>query len=205
MERKVLFLWKGLTEEELQLCRDSSAAEEVSFAKGDTVYGPDHAERALAYVLEGHLQVCYGRVVMNDLFPGDVFGSAALFGSDEPYPSTVVAHADCRILMIPQETVLKWMSLVPKVGENYVRFLSERIRFLNRRLCTLTACGTNGKLWQYLLAHRGQDGAVQVKGGMTELARRLDMGRSSLYRCVDTLTDAGRIRREGKKIFVLEE
>ena len=36
------------------------------------------------------------------------------------------------------------------------------------------------------------------------MAERLDMGRSSLYRSLDALTDAGRIRRQGKQIILLK-
>ena len=140
---------------------------------------------------------------MNDLLVGDVFGVAALFGSDEEYPSTVIAETDCDILFIPQETVVRWMASVPRVAENYVRFLSDRIRFLNLRLSTLTAGQADGKLWRWLLAHRDENGVVTVTDGMSELAERLDMGRSSLYRSLDALTALGRIRRERKKIYIL--
>ena len=204
MKNNRLFLLEGLTDEEMIRCRELAETEELTFAKGEIIYDPKSAQRALAYVVEGQVRVCHGRVVMNDLVSGDVFGAAALFGSSEPYPSTVMALTPCRILLIPQETVSRWMAAVPQVGENYVRFLSDRIRFLNRRLSTLTAGQSDGKLWRYLLAHRDADGVVLLPGGMTELAERLDMGRSSLYRSMDALTEAGRIRREGKRIYVLK-
>ena len=204
MENPALFLLEGLTEEEVARCRQMADVEVLTFAKGEIIYDPESAHRALAFVLEGQVRVCHGRVVMNDLFAGDVFGAAALYGSCEPYPSTVMAATSCRIQLIPQETVSRWMTAVPKVGENYVRFLSDRIRFLNRRLSTLTAGQTDGKLWSYLLAHQNVDGVVTLSGGMSELAERLDMGRSSLYRSLDALTDAGRIRRQGKQIILLK-
>lgn len=204
MEKPTLFLLDGLTEAQVSQCRQLADIEELDFAKGEVIYDPENAHRALAFVIKGQVRVCHGRVVMNVLSAGDVFGAAALYGSTEPYPSTVVAATDCRIQLIPQDTVSRWMSAVPRVGENYVRFLSDRIRFLNRRLSTLTAGQTDGKLWKYLLAYRDADGVVTLSGGMTELAERLDMGRSSLYRSLDTLTDAGRIRRQGKQILVLK-
>ena len=63
---------------------------------------------------------------------------------------------------------------------------------------------TDGRLWKYLLAHRDAAGVVTLSGGMNALAKRLDMGRSSLYRSLDALSDAGRIRREGKNIIILK-
>lgn len=204
MKYASLFLLKGLTEEELEMCRQTAVTEEKTHSKGEQIYTPQNSQKALALVMEGHIRVWQGKVAMNDLFAGDVFGVAALFGSDEDYPSTVVAESDCRILYIPQETVVQWMRDVPTVTENYVRFLSDRIRFLNRRLSTLTAGQADGKLWSYLLAHRDENGVVTVTEGMRGVAERLDIGRSSLYRSLDSLTQMGKIKREHKKIIILK-
>ena len=197
-----LFLLDGLTSDEVESCRQMAAPQELTFGKGEVIYDADRVQRALAFIVEGHARVLFDRVVMNDLYPGDVFGAAALFGQQDAYPSVVMAITPCRVVLLSQETVSRWMAAVPLVGENYVRFLSDRIRFLNRRLSTLTAGQTEGRLWRYLLAHRDETGVVQIADGMTALAERLDMGRSSLYRSLDALTDAGMIRREGKKIYI---
>lgn len=203
MEYESLFLFEGLSDRDKDICRRMAITQKRSYSKGDTIYSRDGAQKALALVLKGHVRVLQGRVVMNDLLAGDIFGVAALFGSDEEYSSTVVAETECDILFIPQETVVRWMATVPRVAENYVGFLSDRIRFLNLHLSTLTAGQTDGKLWRYLLDHCDENGVVTVKEGMSELAERLDMGRSSLYRSLDALTDLGRIRREKKKIYIL--
>ena len=204
MDIRALFLFCGLTEQEVDRCLRIATCEERAYAKGETVYDATLARRALALVLDGTLRVYHGRVTMKDLHPGDVFGAAALFGSDEPYPSTVVAESGSRVAFIPQETVSAWMQAVPRIGENYVRFLSDRVRFLNRQLSTLTAGQTDGKLWRYLLAHRNHEGVVTLPDGMTGLAERLNMGRSSLYRSLDSLVASGHIRRQGKQIIVLK-
>ncbi len=203
MEYDLLFLFEGLSDREKDTCRRMAITQLRSYCKGDTIYSREDAQKALALVLKGHVRVLQGRVVMNDLLAGDMFGVAALFGSDEEYSSTVVAETECDILFIPQDTVVRWMATVPRVAENYVRFLSNRIRFLNLRLSTLTAGQTDGKLWRYLLDNCDANGVVTVREGMSELAERLDMGRSSLYRSLDALTELGRIRREKKKIYIL--
>lgn len=205
MEEYTLFLLEGLSAEEQAKCREQAFSAPQSFERGETIYDSSLARRALALVLDGKVRVLHGRVVMNDLGPGDVFGVAALFGKDEPFPSRVVAMSRCRIVFISQESVSALMAAYPRVGENYVRFLSDRIRFLNCRLSTLTAGPTEGKLWSFLLSHRDEAGVVALPGGMTELAEALDMGRSSLYRSLEVLTDAGKIRRQGKKITVIEQ
>ena len=203
MQRDQLFLLAGLHQAEKDRCWAIDSGEEVDFDKGEVIYDDQRAKRALALVLDGSVRVSHGRVVMNELTAGDVFGAAALFGDEDPYPTTVTAHTACRVLFIPQQTVSAWMAAEPRVAENYIRFLSDRIRFLNRRLATLTAGHTDGKLWRYLLAHRDENGMVRLSGGIGELAKALNMGRSSLYRGLDALTADGKIHRCGKEIRII--
>ncbi len=203
MRKNDLFLLDGLPDADKAGCWRNASSEEKEYRKGETIYSAKTATRALALVLKGTVRVYHRRVMMNELHAGEVFGAAALFGAEEPYPSTVIAHTACRVILIPQQTVSQWMAAYPLVGENYIRFLSGRIRFLNRRLSTLTAGQTDGRLWQYLLAHRDEHNTVHLDGGMTALAKALDMGRSSLYRSLDTLADAGKIQRHGKEIVII--
>ena len=58
------------------------------------------------------------------------------------------------------------------------------------------------RLTGYLLAHRGEDGQVTLPGSLLELAQSLNIGRSSLYRSLDALTQSGAIRRQGRRIYV---
>ncbi len=200
-----LFLLRGLSPAQVAQCWQQVDSEECCYQKGEVIFDSRLARPALGLVLEGRVQVLHGRVVMNTLTAGDVFGAAALFGEPEEYVSTVRAEVPCRVLFLSQDTVTRWMAAVPSVAENYVRFLSDRIRFLNRRLATLTAGQTDGKLWRFLLSKQDADGRVVIAGGMTELAEKLNMSRSSLYRSLDLLTELGKIRRQGKTIVLIQE
>ena len=88
----------------------------------------------------------------------------------------------------------------PGAAIGFAAYLSARIRFLTRRIEALTAGDSASKLLSYLL-EREQDGKVDIQS-CAELARRLDVGRASLYRALDSLETSGDIRREGKKIFI---
>ncbi len=205
MNDRSLFLLDGLPEEVARSYWEQATSLPRDYTRGDTIYDSRTAQPALAVILRGQVTVFHGRVKMNTLQEGDVFGAAALFGGAEPNASRVVARTACRVAFIPQDTVAKWMAEEPVVAANYVRFLSDRIRFLNRRLATLTAGHTDGRLWKHLLTCKGEDGWVRLPGGMAELARSLDMGRSSLYRSLDALVTAGHIVRQGKNIRILQE
>ena len=85
------------------------------------------------------------------------------------------------------------------IRNNYLRYLTGRIRFLSGRLQSLAQTGSEGKLIRYLLAN-GRSGSITCSS--TELARRLGISRASLYRAFEPLEEGGLIIREGKTIRI---
>ncbi|HIW73621.1 MAG TPA: Crp/Fnr family transcriptional regulator [Firmicutes bacterium] len=201
-----LFLFRGLPPEAVQeLLRDRPSP--VEYAKGSAIYTPRQFRRALGVLLSGRAEVTRTqggrRVLMNRLGPGDSFGAAALYGGGEAYVTEIRAVAGCRVLFLSQEAVGGMIRREPRVAENYIRFLSDRIRFLNRRIAGFTGGAADRRLARWLAERAGEDGEVRLPG-MTALADALNVGRSSLYRSVDSLADAGLLRREGRKIFIVD-
>ena len=85
-----------------------------------------------------------------------------------------------------------------QIRENYLRYLTGRIRFLSGRLQTLSQPGAEGKLARYLLSGSGSSCPA------TELCRRLGVSRASLYRAFSALEDSGLIVRKGKSITIID-
>ena len=127
---------------------------------------------------------------------GQVFGAAALYGGDEAYVTAVSAKSACAVAFFDQAQITDWFSSHPRIAENYIRFLSDRIRFLNRRITTLSGGDVQQKAAVFLQANASDSVSVN----MVQLAQQLNVGRSSLYRALDALEQAGQIRREGKCI-----
>lgn len=179
------------------------------FSKGDGIYSCHDFQRALGVLLEGEAEVsrpCADghRVVMNRLKAGGIFGAAALFGDCSDYVTEIRAATTCRVLFIPQDQMLELMKRDFRLAENYIRFLSGRVRFLNEKIASFTDGQTDDRLRRYLLQNSDESGRVALPRSMVELAQTLNMGRSSLYRSLDALEAAGLIRREGKKLFICD-
>lgn len=181
------------------LIEDDRCTLEV-FVKGQSIYTPTAFRRSLALLLTGAAQVTKGGLSVSLLKAGELFGAAALFTDRGEYETTVTARAHTRILFFPQALMSQWMGEYPVVSKAYVLYLSERIHFLNRKLDELLAPGAAEKLSRYLLTQSGP-----VECSATELARRLDVGRASLYRAFAELEAAGAIARQGKQILVLDQ
>ena len=201
-----LFLLQGLSEEERRTLW-AGAPLPVRFEKGESIYSCHAFRRALGVMLQGEAQVWRAgedgrRVVMNRLPAGRVFGAAALFGECEAYVTEISALRRCAVLFVSQQQASDWMRGHYAIAENYIRFLSGRIRFLNQKIAEFTDGQTEDRLVRYFLDHRSGDGRVILPGSLTELAQTLNIGRSSLYRSLDALTASGAVRREGRRIFV---
>ena len=171
-------------------------ADMQTFRRGDEILSPSRGGRIMGMIIMGSAAVNKGRAVINTLVPGDIFGAVTLF-SDEPSPATTVtARVECSAVFFEKDAI----ESEPGAAIGFAAYLSARIRFLTRRIEALTAGDSASKLLSYLL-EREQDGEVDIQS-CAELARRLDVGRASLYRALDSLETSGDIRREGKKIFI---
>lgn len=201
-----VFLFDGMTAAQ----RDALLGElppPERFRRGTRLYSRRRFRRALGIVLSGTVRVFRDegdgrRVVMNQLGPAGVFGAAALFGDEPEYVTEIEAAEDCVIQFIGQEQMACLMRRDFRLAENYIRFLTGRIRFLNRRIAGFTGGQADERLCAYLLDHRGPDGLVTLPGSMMELAQTLNIARSSLYRSLDALEAVGKIRREGRRVYI---
>lgn len=175
------------------------------FARKEVIFSPGEFRRELGILLSGKVRVTKGDdLVVSELLPGSLFGAAALFNEEEAYVSTLTARAETKILFLPQETVSELIDHDRKVRENYIRYLSQRIRFLSDKVDALSSGSGLKKLSDFLLKNVDETGLVTLTYSMTELAARLDTSRASLYRDMDQLETAGIIHREGKLIRIMD-
>ena len=195
------FLLEGIPPERLEPMAAGLAAER--YPAGAVIYSPARFRKAMGVVLEGRLAVLKGKeLLLNTLGPGQCFGVAALFCPAEDYVTTVQARAPSVVVFLPDQWLVELFGAFPQTSVAYITFLSQRIRFLNRKIDSFTAPTAQEALYRHLLAAE-ENGVVEVTGGYSQLARGLNMGRASLYRALDALEEEGRIRRDGKVIYLL--
>ena len=190
-------LFQGVEED--FLCRLAKMAGREEFLPGQTVYSPQSFQRRLGVVLSGQLQVTKGALAVSVLGPGDLFGAAALYSDEREFASTITAKGASRCLMLDQQLVDRLLAEHSQIRENYLRYLTGRVRFLSGRLQTLAQPGVEGKLARYLLS-----GGGTVTCPATQLCQRLGVSRASLYRAFSALEDSGLILRKGKTITVVD-
>lgn len=174
-----------------------------TFSTGDEIYSTDNFRKSFGIVLSGKVEI-FGaadgkKVRLNSISRGDNFGAAALFGANGGYVSTVRAKTNCSILFISEDEMRKFITDDPHVAILYVTFLSEKIRFLNGKITSFTAKNADSAVAGYLAEQKSD----VILVNMSRLSRQLDIGRTSLYRSFDNLSQLGAISYSDRTVTII--
>lgn len=202
------FLWHTLEAETVRAIV-ASLPPAVSFQKGETVFPREPFCAALGLIVSGEIEVVSRgtdrrHICLNHLFSGQLFGAASLFGGETAYVTRLFAVSPAEVVFLTQPHLLALFASYPSIGENYIRFLTSRIQYLNQTISVLTDGTMESRVLKYLLARCQTDGQVQLSQNMTTLAQSLGISRSSLYRVLKNLENTGFISRQGKDILITE-
>ena len=173
-----------------------------AYEKDERVFSRTEFIRSIAIVIQGFATVkkeysgC--DLVIRTLGEGDFFGVAALFGNEETYVSEVIAESGCTVAFVPESIVESVFRACPDAAITYIKTLSQKIRYLNKKIDNFTAPCALAKLSIYLYEN------PKLKISMKALAERLGMTRMTLYRNLNTLVENRCVRKEGKNIEVLD-
>ncbi len=196
------FLFDGLSCED-KLKAQSFLGKPTEVQKGNELYKSGH----IGFLVSGSAAIkrCNKdrAVTIRNLKQGDIFGSASLFGRWDNDLSRIAASEKCQVCYLSEKDFKALVSEMPQIAFTYIAYLTDRIRFLNRKLDTFTAGSTESKLYEFLQSLPCENGVITMDFGMAELARRLKIGRTSLYRGLEALEKNGLIERNGH-IFTLK-
>lgn len=197
------FLFNGLSPEELNRIQ-SRLDKPVHIDHGSEMYRSGH----IGIILKGTAKIIRKNdtglsVTMRNIGAGEIFGVASVFGEWDEDFSSITAVIPCDVIYISEAELKEIFTEFPQVSFNYIVFLSDRIRFLNRKIDTFSADNAEKKLYEFLVSQADKSNRVQLGFGMAELARRLRIGRSSLYRSIEALEKNGLIKRNKNEFIIL--
>lgn len=175
------------------------------FAAGELIYSAESFEKSLGVIISGKVEV-YGetgnrRVRLNTLSRGDMFGAAALFGKDGGYVSTVISKTASDVLFVGESKVKEIIASDPQVALAYISFLSDKIRFLNRKISAFTAKNADSAVATALLAEKSRSFELNI----SRLSKKLGIGRTSVYRSLESLEKLGAIGYSDGTVVILSE
>ena len=198
------FLFSGLSGAELDRARAFLASEMRRYKSSDTIVRAGEPGGRLCFLLSGRVSVYRTGgekpVMINQLRAGDCFGAASLF-TDDPAPTEIIAETDCKISVVERNTLSHLFTSCPATALNYIRFISEKLVFLNRRVRDFSAATSDEKTACLLLNEADENGVVKLRN-VTALIKTINLSRASFYRSVATLLSRGIIEKEGKLITI---
>jgi CRP-like cAMP-binding protein len=202
-------LFDGVDESILSSLLYSGGIEMIKYAAGEAIFSPSDKSKKAIIFLSGTAEAYTadeGRSLLLRTFTGgNVVGISNLFSQDD-FASRVIAVKKCEVLEISAENFGKILESDKRAMYNFVVFLSGKIRYLNRKIVTLTAGSAERRLAYFLDTSipEGKTDAAEITIQMNSLCEMLNLGRASLYRAADRLTEEGFIKRDGKTIVVLD-
>lgn len=185
----------------------SSGSYEIAvFPKGERIFSPESTDVRLALVLKGTLEVSKGSLFMNRLGTGAISGMSCLFGEERAFPTTVTAGENVRLLFISKEQLMSLFSRYPDILQRYLTLLSRKICFLNEKIESISAPDSAEALRRYLtdMSEKLQCDTFTLPVSSQKLASALGMGRTSLYRAFEQLTEEGFLTKDGKTVSIIE-
>lgn len=202
-------VFRGVSESVVKKLISNGNGELKTYPSGSIVYSPSSFSRSLGIVLSGSLRVTKENadghsIVMSTLGKGSVFGAAALFNNETEYVTKITAAESSRVILLPQRLVERLLQREPSFALNYVKYLSERILFLNRKIYFLTAGTAEQKLANFILENFTEGEVKKLPMTMESLASALNISRASLYRALDVMTDNGIIVKDGKSLCMID-
>jgi CRP/FNR family transcriptional regulator, dissimilatory nitrate respiration regulator len=140
--------------------------------------------------LDGH------DIHLSTLDSGKCFGISNLLAGNEL--KTVLRCAQrTEILYLPKQSLLEAMQTDANLTLLYAEYCNQKLQFLIDRIELLTTNSGRRKCIVYLLSQQDGNGDVHLRGSREDLARKLGISRSALFRELSYLQQQGAVRANG--------
>ena len=202
-------LFRGTAESVLAKMVSGTECEIRSYGKDEVIYSKNYFSHSLGIILSGSVRVLKENtegsyILLNTLGGGSIFGAAALFNDEVEYISELRTVEPCRVVFFSQRLIRRGIERDHRLAENYIRFLSDRILFLNRKINLLTSGNAQQRFASFLLDNLSSQDFAKLPITMTQLSSELNISRASLYRVLDELVVCGAVEKSGKKIRIAD-
>lgn len=175
----------------------------VEYRSGDIIYSPQSSKKCIGIVVSGKVAALSENALLKIIPVNDLFGIANLY-SDDNYPSTITAKTAASVLLIDAKDFKELLENDASLLRAYLSFMSNKIVYLNKKISSFTAGSTERKLAVFLSDNQ-QAGVYTLPTSISSLAEMINVGRASLYRAMDTLSEEGLIVRDGKNIIIKDK
>lgn len=197
-------LFSNISGKEIELILKCLEPKTVKLKKGDFAGLFGEKMEGLGILLEGNLSILKenldgGRIIIDIIRPGELFGEIAVFTEKRLWPATVSANENSVILFIQPGKFTGICSNAcafhNRLILNMLKIISEKALMLNKKVEYLSIKGMREKLCTYIWEQYKKNGklifSLPMKRG--ELADFLNVSRPSMSREMCRMRDEGLI------------
>ena len=200
-------IFNGVNDSAIESALDSEDTLTRMYKPGEDILSPQSEEKKLGFILLGEANVYSAdkerSALIRTLGVGDSFGVSNLFDNERHFVSFIVAKKASSVIFFSPQTIERLLSDSERFRGNYIRFLSQRICFLNQKISCFTAGSPERRLAVFLCSQSDSQ-SFSLNLNANSLSEMLNVGRASLYRAFDKLIADGYIKKDGKTITLLD-
>jgi CRP/FNR family cyclic AMP-dependent transcriptional regulator len=136
--------------------------------------------------------------------PNEFFGEMGLLET-KPYPATVQAVEQCEVAFVPRKTFLECICDNATAALYVLQKVLERLAAAHEKMASLALCDVYTRVARVLLENgRQTEGGWRVKPGAEEIAALVGASREMVSRVVKGMICSGTVRREKRKLVVID-
>lgn len=202
-----IFLFNGVDKNIIKYAIADSGYKKMKYIAGDMIFDSNNYIKALGYIIRGKILIEKNNIPLKISGTGEVFGAASLFieNENDGYVTQIKAKTKCEILFIEESLLCELIKIDSAVAINYIKFLSQKIRYLNNKIDSFTSGTAESKLLKFLYSEYNEHKSVVITDiNYKNLASSLDIGRASLYRAIDNFVKQKLIIKNNKQIILTD-
>jgi CRP/FNR family transcriptional regulator, cyclic AMP receptor protein len=180
-----------------------------SYSRHARMVGLGEKSDSLFVILAGKAKITMndgaGReTTLSTIGSGEVFGEMS-FVDGEPRSASVIALEACEVLYVPNTALKQCLHNNFDVVMHLLKVAVGRLRQADRKIATLALMDVRGRVARLIMdLAREVQGVWIVDTGSEEIARMIGASREMVSRVVRQMVDRGLVRRDGRKLIVLD-
>ncbi len=204
---KSMFLFNGVSEEDIIALVESVTKNIKSYTKGESIKLRGDEIKELSIVIEGEIQTemvkINGAILkIDELKTGEIIAPAFLFGSNPKYPVDITAMSKTKILNISKSDFLEKFLSNKQILENFIGAISNKTKYLSRKIWYNVKYRTiKEKVIAYILENE-LDEIIKIPS-IENLANEFGVERPSLSRVLTELVREGKLERQSRNQYII--
>ena len=201
------FLFKNISCDLIEKILTDIKIQEKNYKRGEIVFSSSNEDKCIGFLFEGCLEVRKNRAdatptVINKIEKFGSFGVLSIL-SIEDFPTQIFAYKNSTVLYISSSDFINLVNNYSQISNNLIKFLANRIVFLNKKIETFSGTRVEDRLSAYLICEAQKYKSNTFPINYLKTSEEINAGRASVYRALSALENEGIIKIENKKITII--